>query len=192
MRTVTLSFLCLLVALTPAAGAGESKTIESFQGHALMTTGGGSSVATINIYRWSSDEERAEIIDAIKAATDEAGHNDRGVAQALRGLDRAGYASFAGKQGYPLRYARSFLIEDGSRTIILATDRPVSFQEAYAHSQLGDFDVTLVVLKLDADGKGKGILSVGTEVKWDNETDKLDVTNVTSQPIKLTGIRKLD
>lgn len=30
---------------------------------------------------------------------------------------------------------------------------------------------------------------MGTEVKWNDSTKKLEVTNVTSQPIKLTNVR---
>lgn len=146
-------------------------------------------MAEINIYRWSTDEEREEILDAIKAATNDK-RQSRKVAQALRGQNKAGYAFLAGKQGYPLRYARAFDMGGGKRQIILATDRPVSFQEAYNQTQLGDFDVSLIILNVDEAGKGEGILSLGTELKWNDKEKKLEMTNVSSQPIKLGDVRK--
>ncbi len=56
-------------------------------------------------------------------------------------------------------------------------------------TRLGDFDVTIILLTVDESGKGEGILSLGTEVKWNDSTNKLEVTNVTSQPIKLGDVR---
>lgn len=193
MRNSTIWSLLLIVALAAGGPAVAEKPtiIESYQGNAMMMTGGGgSSVATVNIYRWSADEEREEILEAIKYTTDNPRHNDRKVAQALRGLSKTGYAFFAGRQGYPLRYARKFDMGGGKYQIVLATDRPVSFQEAYQQTQMGDYDVTILLLKVDESGKGEGILSVGTEVRWNNETNKLDVTNMSSQPIKIEGVHQ--
>ena len=177
--------LVLALGALPAVAKKKPEIIESYQANALVQTAGAGSMATINIYRWSSDAERDEILGVIKSAT----AGDREVAQALRGQEKAGYAFLAGKQGYPLRYAREFKMADGKRQIILATDRPVSFQEAYQSSMAGDFDVSIIILNLDENGKGDGILSVGTEVKWDDKTNKLEPTNMSSQPVKLTNVR---
>jgi hypothetical protein len=187
---VTLLVAFALVA-TPIVAKDKNKSIEQYQANAIVQTGGGSSVAQINIYRWSTDEERAELLEAIEKATEDPPKNSREIAKALRGQKKVGYAFFAGKQGYPLRYARSFDLGGGKRQIILATDRPVSFQEVYQQSQLGDFDVSLVVLNLDESGKGDGRLSLGTEVKWNDQEGKIEITNVTSQPIKLGNVRPI-
>jgi hypothetical protein len=183
----------LVVAFTlmamPAAAKDKNKSIESYSANAIVQTGGGSSMAEINIYRWTTDEERGELLEAVKKATENPRKNSREIAKALRGQKKAGYAFFAGRQGYPLRYARSFDMGDGKRQIILATDRPVSFQEVYQQTQLGDFDVTLVVLNVDESGKGEGRLSLGTEVRWNDQEEKIEITNVTSQPILLGNVR---
>ena len=184
---IALALVVLLSAL-PAA-AKKNEIIESYRANAIMQTGGGSSVLEIHIYRWSSDEERGEILEAIKKATADPKINSREVAKALRGQKKAGYAFLAGKQGYPIRYARAFDMEDGSRQIVVATDRPVSFAEVYQQTQLGDFDVTLAILNFPKDGKGSGILSLGTELKWNDKEGKLEMTNTSSQPIKLGDVR---
>ena len=72
-----------------------------------------------------------------------------------------------------------------------SSDRPVSFQEVYSQSQLGDFDTSIMILNVDDEGNGDGIISVGTEVLWNEQTGKLEVTNVTSQPVKLGNVRKV-
>ena len=181
---VVVAVLVLAVGVMPAAGK-KKDIIESYDANALVQTAGAGTMATINIYRWSSDAERDEILGVIKDAKS----GDRDVAKALRGQEKAGYAFMSGRQGYPLRYAREFKTADGKRQIILATDRPVSFQEAYQDSMAGDFDVTVIILNVDENGKGEGILSVGTEIKWDDQTNKLEPTNMSSQPVKLTNVR---
>lgn len=191
MRSIQIALVLVLVVAVvtlPAVAKDKNKSIESYKANAMVQTGGGASMAEINIYRWSTDEERAELLQAIKDATNDK-RQSRKVAQALRGQKKTGYAFMAGKQGYPLRYARSFDMGGGKRQIILATDRPVSFQEAYSQSQLGDFDVSLVILNVDEDGKGDGILSMGTELTWNDAEGKIEMTNVTSQPIKLGDVR---
>lgn len=179
--------LAVLISAMPAAA--KNNIIESYKANAIMQTVGAGSMVEINIYRWSSDEERAEILEAIKKATANPRTNSREIAKSLRGQAKAGYAFLAGKQGYPLRYAKAFDMGDGKRQIILATDRPVSFGEVYGQTQLGDFDVTLMVLNLDKDGKGKGLLSLGTEVKWNDAEGKIELTNTSSQPISLGDVR---
>jgi hypothetical protein len=186
-RVIVGIFAVLVLALgaLPVVGKDKPTIIESYEANAIMQTAGAGSMVQINIYRWSSDAERDEILGVIKSAKS----GDRDVAKALRGQEKAGYAFMSGRQGYPLRYAREFKTGDGKRQIILATDRPVSFQEGYTDSMAGDFDVTIIILNVDENGKGDGILSVGTEVKWDDQTNKIEPTNMSSQPVKLTNVR---
>jgi hypothetical protein len=178
--------LALAFGVLPAMA---QKSIEQYKGNAIVQTGGRASMVEINIYRWSSDDERNEIVEAIKTATENT-RERRQVAQTLRGQEKTGFAFLAGQQGYPLRYSREFKTEKG-RQIILATDRPVSFGEVYQNSNLGDFDVTVILLDLDDSGNGEGIVSVGTEVLWNDKTGKLEVTNASSQPVKIGNVRKV-
>ncbi len=108
-----------------------------------MQTAGAGSMATINIYRWSSDAERDELLGVIKSAT----AGDREVAQALRGQEKAGYAFMSGRQGYPLRYAREFKTEDGRRQDHPGHRSPCHrSRRAIQDSMAGDFDVTIIIL----------------------------------------------
>ena len=141
----------------------------------------------IRINRWSTDEERAKLMEALRAQTGQA--RDRTLADTLFGKETVGTIREQQSLSYDLRYSRSAMAPDGGRQIILATDRPVTFQEAYQDTMAGDFDVSVVILTLDANGKGDGILSYGTELKWDDKTGMISPTNVSSQPIKLTNVR---
>lgn len=181
--------VALVLTVAPQVAAEKIPIIEKYKANAMAQGGPtGASMLELQIYRWSSDEERGQILEAIKGATGDK-PNDREVAQELRGQKKTGYVWFAGRQGYPLRYARKFDMGDGKTQIILATDRPVSFGEVYSGSQAGDWDVTLMLLNLDEGGKGDGVLSMGTELTWNESTGKLEVSSMTSQPTKLTDVR---
>ena len=180
-------FALVLALVLGAMPAAAQKSIEQYRANAIVQTGGGSSMVEINIYRWSADEERDELLQVIKDAT-ESNRRNREVSTALRGQKKTGFAFLSGRMGYPLRYSRELKTEKG-RQIILATDRPVSFGEVYSQGQLGDFDTTIIILNVDENGKGDGIVSVGTEVLWNEKTGKLEVTNTTSQPVKLGNVR---
>lgn len=185
--------LALVLLATPALAKDKPEIIESYKGNVLAAQAGAgaSSMGQFNIYRWSSDEERDEIIASIKDATGKA-NPDREVAQTLRGLEKAGYAFTSERIGYPIRYTRQVQASDGSRQIVMATDRPVTFHEAYTDSMAGDFDVTVIVLKFDGDGKGEGIISVGTELQWDEAKQQVAVTNYSSQPIRVMDVRPVE
>lgn len=179
-----------LLSVAPAT-AKKPEIIESYKANAIEVTGAGSTMVEIHIYGWTTDDSRQEVLDAVKKSTDVDKPNTRIVAQALRGQEKVGYAFMAGRQGYPIRYAKTFDMGNGKRQIVLATDRPVSFEEVYKQSQLGDFDVTLVILNVDENGKGSGVLSLGTELKWNDKEGKIEMTNTSSQPIKLGDVRSV-
>ena len=191
--TVTAAALLIAALLAPAPSqAKKQETIESFTANVMvMDTPGqqNSSILSMNIYGWTSDEDRETVLDAIKEASgDIRSQSVRQVSTTLRKLGKAGYLFLMGERGWPIRYAREFETSDG-RQIILGLERPVTFSEVYAGSQARDFDVTVIVLNLDSSGNGEGVASVGTELVWNEAEDKIGITNFSSQPVKLTSVR---
>ncbi len=183
--------IALLLAPTPAQ-AKKKDIIESYTANVMVMDSPGqanSSILTMNIYEWTSDEDRETVLEAIKAASDDIrSQSVRQVSTTLRKLGKAGYLFLMGERGWPIRYAREF--ETGSgRQIILGLDRPVTFSEVYTGSQARDFDVSVIVLNLDASGNGDGVASVGTELTWNESEGKIGITNFSSQPVKLTSVR---
>ena len=188
---VAVLMITVLLVATPAQ-AKKKKTIESYVANVMVMDSPGvanSSILTMNIYGWTSDEDREKVLDAIKEATDDPrSPSMRQVSTSLRKLGKAGYLFLMGEQGWPIRYAREF-DTSGGRELVLALDRPVTFSEVYAGGQARDFDVTIIILKLDSSGQGEGVASVGTEVVWNEAKGQIEVTNFSSQPIKLTSVR---
>jgi hypothetical protein len=188
----TALILMLTAAVTPALA--KKQPIEKYQANALAVggpVGSQSSTLSINIYEWSDEDDRELVVEAIKEATDNK-RAYRAVPDTLRKLGKAGYMFLAGGQGWPIRYAQSFDV-NGQREIVLATDRPVTFSEVYAGSAVRDFDITLMVLKFEGGSStGEGIVSVGTEIKWNESKDQLEITNFSSQPVRLGNVRPVE
>ena len=193
IATLMVAVVMIVVLLAPSPAQAKKKDIlESYTANVMVMDSPGqqnSSILTMNIYEWTTDEDREKIIDAVKEATgDPRSPSMRQVSTSLRKLGKAGYLFLMGERGWPIRYAREFNTSSG-RELVLALDRPVTFSEVYAGSQARDFDVTIIVLKLDSAGQGEGVASVGTEVAWNEAKGQIEVTNFSSQPIKLTSVR---
>ena len=186
--------LVLILVLGSVPALAKKEPIEKYQANALAMhgpVGSKSSTLSINIYEWSDEDDREMVTDAIEEATDNK-RAYRAVPDTLRKLGKVGYMFLAGGQGWPIRYAKAFEV-DGKREIVLATDRPVTFSEVYSGSAVRDFDITLIVLKFDSGAStGEGIASVGTEIKWNEAKDQLEITNFSSQPVRLGDVRPVD
>ncbi len=185
------SILAVTLPATPAIAGKEP--VEKYQADAIVVGRAGgfsSSVVHINIYMWSSDEDREEILDAVQEASENR-RAYRAVPEALRKIGKAGYMFLEGGQGWPIRYAR--VIEgDGKREIILAMDRPVTLSEVYRGTAVRDFDITTIVLSFADSTTGEGVVSVGTEVRWNEAEGRIEITNSSSQPVELQDVRAVE
>ena len=77
----------------------------------------------ITVSRWSTDEERAKLMETLKT---QVRTGSREVANTLFGKDSVGTIRETQSLAYDLRYSRALPNEDGQQ-IILATDRRIAF-----------------------------------------------------------------
>ncbi len=191
---LVMSLACSIVVSLVSGGfaANKAKGLATFQANVMNVTGGGArgTVLTIRIDRWSTEDERQELLDAIKTSADaKTRAQTREVPDALRDLKKTGLVSVSGGLGYPLRYAARF--EQGERTtVVLATNRQIAFSEAGRSSMSMDYNVSMIVLELDAEGKGSGVLSVATEIRWNEQKQQLEPVVIDSQPARLENVRQ--
>jgi hypothetical protein len=120
----------------------------------------------ITIQRWSTDEERLELLTEL----DENGAE--GLVKVLRKQKETGFAQVTGRASarnpFPserLRYAREYRLENGNRRIVLALDRYISLYEAARRPRWNDYDVSLIVMDIDEEGKGTGQLAMGVRLR---------------------------
>ena len=138
----------------------------------------------IRVNRWSTDEERAKVMEALK----DQGRGGRDVANTLFSKESVGSIRESQSLAYDLRYARS-LPTEGGRQIIMATDRRIAFAEAWRSARTLDYNVSLIILDVDAEGRGEGQLMLGAEFGWNEATNQVEITHFASEPIRLRNVR---
>jgi hypothetical protein len=141
----------------------------------------------IVINRLSTDEERAKLMEALKSHSR---RGDRELADTLFSKDSVGTIREVQRLAYDLRYARVFPMEGGGMQVIAATDRPLAFAETWRSSRTLDYNVSLLILEVDAEGQGEGQLMLGAEFQWDEEKNQVVITNFASEPVRLTSVRR--
>jgi hypothetical protein len=69
-------------------------------------------------------------------------------------------------------------------------ERPILPGEAAAQSRSLEYALSIIVLKLGEADKGEGTLAVGVEVIFNEKTDKIELRNLATQPVRLINVRK--
>lgn len=180
--------LTLTMAFLASPGAAEEELPLRFDAVAVnMSNVGprGQVRVEVRVDRWSTDEERAVLAEALK---EQAG-GQRDVANTLFSKDPVGTIRERTSLAYDLRYSRSIPTEEGGRQIILATDRRIAFAEAWRASRTLDYNVSLIILNVDERGRGEGQIMLGAELNWNAAKNQVEIEHFASQPIRLNNVR---
>lgn len=162
------------------------KPIAVYQAWALnMLGGGGGTTVTIGIYRWSSDAERSALINVLKTEG-----NAQLVAD-MSQLPQVGYIYSQGTLAYALFYSRETTLPDGTKQVVLASNRPISFGGAIAPGAQQKYDLGIVEMHLPKSGEGEGKIILQGMASMDDKTGKIEVTNYSGQPTRLMQIREI-
>jgi hypothetical protein len=153
---------------------------------------GANAVMDIRVNRWSTDREREELI-----ATFLEGGQDK-LLDKLRDVPikgRMNIPSWPGpdpsqvRLGWNLRFAMRTPIEDGGTSILLATDRYLSFAEVRNRPRIYDYPFTFLEIRLTKDGAGEGKMAVATQLRFDKHAKTIIFENYSSEPVRLTNLR---
>jgi hypothetical protein len=163
------------------------KPILVYQAWALnMLGGGGGTTVTIGIYRWTSDAERTSLINILKT------EGNAELVADMSQLPQVGYIYTQGTLAYALFYARQNTLPDGTRQIVLATNRPLSFGGAIAPGAQQKYDLGICEMRFDKDGKGEGKVIGQGMASIDEKTGKIEVNNYMGQPTRLMQIKEIN
>jgi len=149
-----------------------------------MLGGGGGTTVTIGLYRWSSDAERAALINILKTEG-----NEQLVAD-MSQLPQVGFIMTQGTLAYALYYARENTLPDGTKQVVLATNRPISFGGSISPGTQQKYDLGVVEMRFDKSGKGEGKIIGQGMAKIDKDTGKIEVDNYMGQPTRLMQIKE--
>jgi hypothetical protein len=143
---------------------------------------GESAFLEIRITRWTSDEERDGLLDALEKSP------TKSLTNALERQYQVGTIRDIQTVSEGLRYAHAVPTEGGGHEIILASDRPMNFVEMWTGGRMPNYSITLIELTLDSEGRGTGQIMLGAELTWDEANGKVAVAKLASDPIQLTEV----
>jgi hypothetical protein len=174
-----------------AAGMGTAlaaKHLARFTAFAVdtsnLTNRARTGVIEILIDRWSTDEERDQLLAALREGGPDA------LLRALQKVkDPVGYIRTPESIGYPLRFAREVGSGEGRR-VLIATDRPIGFLEATRQPRTVDYPFLVVDLRLDANGEGQGKLLPLARITA-NEDHVVEIENYANEPVRLTQLKEV-
>jgi hypothetical protein len=141
----------------------------------------GTARVELNITRWSSPQERTQLVQALTKGEDTLLHQ-------LQDAKSVGTIRFNTQLGWDLRYAREVPQDEGGTRVFLATDRPMSAFEIWNQPRYSNYPFTLVDLRFDPDGKASGSLILAARVTADRDGRFIEVENFASQPIPITQL----
>lgn len=151
-----------------------------------LNNGARTNTVDIVIERWSTPEE----IEKLRGILIEKGGAD--LLPALQKIKpRCGYVRTTNTLGWDAQFARETQLEDGTRRIVIATDRPIAFWEARNNPRSRDYEFTLAEIHLPKNGKGEGKLIPAAKLSYDKEKQTLEIENYQREPVRLNEIQVL-
>lgn len=168
-------------------GAPTEKDPLRFSAFAVNMQGGRAGTVDIAIERWSTDAERETLVEFVKTAkVGEPGQSK--LLEALQDIKpRCGFIRTPNSMGWDIKYARENKLADGTRQIVIVTDKPVSFLAAASQGRTMDYPFSLVEMRFPpGTNKGEGKLLAQTSIAVQN--GKLELEIYGQEPTRLTTI----
>jgi len=177
-----------LLATAAAAPAQVGTRYETYTATAANLSVGSGEALRINVFRWSTDDERQKALSALGEK------GDKGLPGALASVPSAGYLWTTEPLGYTLRYAYKQALPAGGERVILLTDRRLGSWsrvpwKAAAAPDAGDEAFTLIELRLNRAGIGEGKMSLATKVAADHAAGTIALDNYDAAPILLKNVK---
>ena len=140
----------LLLTAVTLANSQEERKIETIDATARGTsTQLGKMVSVkITIYKFSTEEDRAVLVDAFKKG------QNKGLVDALEKMKPVGRIAITGTVGSDLAYIR-LIRTDSGRKIRFATNRLIRFGEAYSNSRTIAYNLTAGEFDLNDSDKNR-------------------------------------
>ena len=178
-----------LAAQAPAERPPTKKDPIRFTAFAVQMQRGISGQLNVAIERWSTDAERDALIKLISVSSD-AKKDQEKLRDALEDIEpRVGFIRTDKSLGYDLRYAWQHQLADGSRQVVIATDKPVSFLGLYSGARTLDYTITLIEMRFPAGSmEGEGKLLGQTTVS--TKDGRLEIEIYGQEPTRLTTIKQ--
>lgn len=191
MKTQRFLALCLLICCSASSAYSGSRSssksrIERYSATLTIVSGPGAGTVrpiTIYISNYSTEADSNALTGAF------ADGGSKSAFRVLTKMKSKGRIAPSGSVGYQFRFIRATDTPEGRR-IVMLTDRPIGFLEAYYGTRSKDYQYGLVELNLNDNGKGEGSLIYAAKVKA-IRGDTIEVENFGIEPARVLNIRRL-
>jgi hypothetical protein len=184
--------LILLTGITRPLQAQSSESPLHLSALAVNGTAasGDSIPVDIEIRRWTPTETRARLIDTWLSQGTNAlfAFLQRSVSHGNLSI-AASPADHTPKHVHPIQYAWKLEQPDGSRRIVLVTERSVGWEDAKHQSQSMAYPFALFEIHLTPDGRGEGRLAVVSEISCNKDTKTIELERYNAEAVRLADVR---
>ena len=179
--------LVLALALTLASAGAPLASAEDALLHLRawavnLNNGARTNTVDIVIERWSTPEE----IEKLRGVMIEDRTKLLDAVQKIK--PRCGYFRTTNTLGWDVQFAHETQMDDGTRKIVIGTDRPVSFFEARNNPRSRDYEFTLAEIRMPKEGKGQGKAIPAAKLSYDKAKNTLEIENYSREPVRLNEI----
>src|SRR5215831_19690649 len=140
----------------------------------------------IDLFRWSSDDERGALVAALKDS------DAKALAAAIEKAASLGTIWTNESLGYTVKYAYRDTMSNGSERVILATDgRPGSWSGQVwkpLHASGADYPFTVIELRLSRAATGEGKMSLASRVVADDASKTIALADYDTSPTLLRPV----
>ena len=185
-HAAALGILTLILASFAATATGRRRAEAHRDVHLLRRADGarGRRSDRITIFRWSTDEEREKLLTTLQ----EFGR-DKLIDTLMKIRPVVGYMRTPNSIGYDLYYARNNLLPDGGRHVVMATNRRVAIREAQTAQRSMQYQLTVIELHIDQNGKGEGKMVPAAKISWDAKKKAIEIENYRALPVDLINVQ---
>jgi hypothetical protein len=184
-RTLTVSLVCFVASVALGAQSWKNTAPESFRinGQVTDTPGGVAATMTVQIDKYTSDDQHQTIVNALKAG------DNKAFLEVLRKAPVVG-ALKMNNRSVAIRWARE-QPQGGNRRIAVMTESPVFFFGAGAvdAKPTAGYDVGVLEFTIDTIGLGKGTMAAAAKVKPGGPTG-IEIEDYSGKRIELTTVTR--
>ena len=149
---------------------------------------GAAGVTQVTIERWTTDAERMSLLALVETAKP----GEPGQRNLLRGLQkikpRVGFMRTPNSRGWDLRYAVENKMPDGTRQLVIATDKPVSFAAGASNARVLDYPFTIIEMRMKPGEEGEGRMLAASSIMV--KEGRLQLENYGQEPVRLINIKE--
>ncbi len=174
----------LTLAGSPAVLTAQTQ-IERFEAVAQGTgksgfAAGKASRVNIVVNQYTTLDERAKLTAVIERG------DGKEINDYMAAMPRIGEIMVPGQPSYDLKYIYNYTKEDGSRELVIGTDRPYLSAKAATEPGNVQYLVGIIAITLDKNGRGDGVLAPAVELVIVD--GKVKTKESAADPVKLTSV----